>query len=445
MSERVRRVVIMGAAGRDFHNFNVFFRDNPNYRVVAFTAAQLPEIWGRKYPPELAGSLYPDGIPILKEEDLPEIIERENVDLVVFAYSDVSHQYLMERAAIAQAAGADFMLLGPKSTMLKSNKPVIAVTAARTGAGKSPTSRRVVSILREKGLRVVVIRHPMPYGDLRRQVVQRFASLEDLDKHECTIEEREDYEPHIKMGSVVYAGVDYEKILREAEKEADVILWDGGNNDFPFYVPDLWITVVDPLRAGHELTYWPGSVNVRAADVIVISKVNVASADDIELVRANVIRVNPKATIVEAAMPLTVDAPELIRGKRVLVVEDGPTVTHGEMGFGAGYMAAKRFGAAEIVDPRPYAVGSIKEAFEKYTHLGPVLPAVGYSERQMRELEETINNADADSVILGTPTDLSRYLRIDKPAVHVRYELQEIGRPNLEDVIDEFLSKVGLR
>ncbi|HDM92498.1 MAG TPA: GTPase [Candidatus Korarchaeota archaeon] len=445
MSERVRRVVIMGAAGRDFHNFNVFFRDNPNYRVVAFTAAQLPEIWGRKYPPELAGSLYPDGIPILKEEDLPEIIERENVDLVVFAYSDVSHQYLMERAAIAQAAGANFMLLGPKSTMLKSNKPVIAVTAARTGAGKSPTSRRVVSILREKGLRVVVIRHPMPYGDLRRQVVQRFASLEDLDKHECTIEEREDYEPHIKMGSVVYAGVDYEKILREAEKEADVILWDGGNNDFPFYVPDLWITVVDPLRAGHELTYWPGSVNVRAADVIVISKVNVASADDIELVRANVIRVNPKATIVEAAMPLTVDAPELIRGKRVLVVEDGPTVTHGEMGFGAGYMAAKRFGAAEIVDPRPYAVGSIKEAFEKYTHLGPVLPAVGYSERQMRELEETINNADADSVILGTPTDLSRYLRIDKPAVHVRYELQEIGRPNLEDVIDEFLSKVGLR
>ena len=445
MSERVRRVVIMGAAGRDFHNFNVFFRDNPKYRVVAFTAAQLPEIWGRKYPPELAGSLYPEGIPILKEEELPEIIKRENVDLVVFAYSDVSHQYLMERAAIAQAAGADFMLLGPKSTMLKSNKPVIAVTAARTGAGKSPTSRRVVSILKERGLKVVVIRHPMPYGDLRKQVVQRFASLEDLDKHECTIEEREDYEPHIKMGSVVYAGVDYEKILREAEKEADVILWDGGNNDFPFYVPDLWITVVDPLRAGHELTYWPGSVNVRAADVIVISKENVASADQIELVRANVNRVNPKATIVEAAMPLTVDAPELIKDKRVLVVEDGPTVTHGEMGFGAGYMAAKRFGAAEIVDPRPYAVGSIKEAFEKYTHLGPVLPAVGYSDRQMRELEETINNADADSVILGTPTDLSRYLRIDKPAVHVRYELQEIGRPNLEDVIDEFLSKVGLR
>ena len=445
MSERVRRVVIMGAAGRDFHNFNVFFRDNPKYRVVAFTAAQLPEIWGRKYPPELAGSLYPEGIPILKEEELPEIIKRENVDLVVFAYSDVSHQYLMERAAIAQAAGADFMLLGPKSTMLKSNKPVIAVTAARTGAGKSPTSRRVVSILKEKGLRVVVIRHPMPYGDLRKQVVQRFASLEDLDKHECTIEEREDYEPHIKMGSVVYAGVDYEKILREAEKEADVILWDGGNNDFPFYVPDLWITVVDPLRAGHELTYWPGSVNVRAADVIVISKENVASADQIELIRANVNRVNPKATIVEAAMPLTVDAPELIKDKRVLVVEDGPTVTHGEMGFGAGYMAAKRFGAAEIVDPRPYAMGSIKEAFEKYTHLGPVLLAVGYSDRQMRELEETINNADADSVILGTPTDLSRYLRIDKPAVHVRYELQEIGRPNLEDVIDEFLSKVGLR
>ncbi len=445
MGERVRRVVIMGAAGRDFHNFNVFFRDNPDYRVVAFTAAQLPDIWGRKYPPELAGSLYPDGIPILREEDLPEIIRREKVDLVVFAYSDVSHQYLMERAAIAQAAGADFMLLGPESTMLKSNKPVIAVTAVRTGAGKSPTSRRVAAILKERGLRVAVIRHPMPYGDLRKQIVQRFASLEDLDRHECTVEEREDYEPHIKMGNVVFAGVDYEKILREAEKEADVILWDGGNNDFPFYVPDLWITVADPLRAGHELTYWPGSVNVRAADVVIISKENVASADQIECVRGNVMRVNPGATIIEAAMPLTVDAPELIEGKRVLVVEDGPTVTHGEMGYGAGYMAARRFGAAEIVDPRPYAVGSIRETYQKYTHLGPVLPAVGYSDRQMRELEETINNADADTVILGTPTDLSRYLRIDKPAVHVRYELQEIGRPNLEDVIDEFLSKVGLR
>ena len=445
MGEQVRRVVIMGAAGRDFHNFNVFFRDNPDYRVVAFTAAQLPDIWGRKYPPELAGSLYPDGIPILREEDLPEIIRREKVDLVVFAYSDVSHQYLMERAAIAQAAGADFMLLGPESTMLKSNKPVIAVTAVRTGAGKSPTSRRVAAILKERGLKVAVIRHPMPYGDLRKQIVQRFASLEDLDRHECTIEEREDYEPHIKMGNVVFAGVDYEKILREAEKEADVILWDGGNNDFPFYVPDLWITVADPLRAGHELTYWPGSVNVRAADVVIISKENVASADQIECVRSNVMKVNPGATIIEAAMPLTVDAPELIKGKRVLVVEDGPTVTHGEMGYGAGYMAARRFGAAEIVDPRPYAVGSIRETYQKYTHLGPVLPAVGYSDRQMRELEETINNADADTVILGTPTDLSRYLRIDKPAVHVRYELQEIGRPNLEDVIDEFLSKVGLR
>ena len=445
MGERVRRVVIMGAAGRDFHNFNVFFRDNPDYRVVAFTAAQLPDIWGRKYPPELAGSLYPDGIPILREEDLPEIIRREKVDLVVFAYSDVSHQYLMERAAIAQAAGADFMLLGPESTMLKPNKPVIAVTAVRTGAGKSPTSRRVAAILKERELKVAVIRHPMPYGDLRKQIVQRFASLEDLDRHECTIEEREDYEPHIKMGNVVFAGVDYEKILREAEKEADVILWDGGNNDFPFYVPDLWITVADPLRAGHELTYWPGSVNVRAADVVIISKENVASADQIECVRSNVMKVNPGATIIEAAMPLTVDAPELIKGKRVLVVEDGPTVTHGEMGYGAGYMAARRFGAAEIVDPRPYAVGSIGETYQKYTHLGPVLPAVGYSDRQMRELEETINNADADTVILGTPTDLSRYLRIDKPAVHVRYELQEIGRPNLEDVIDEFLSKVGLR
>ena len=439
-----RKVVIMGAAGRDFHNFNVFFRGNPNYRVVAFTAAQLPEIAGRVYPPELAGPLYPDGIPILPEEELPRLIREEGVDLVVFSYSDVSHQYLMDRAALAQACGADFMLLGPKSTMIKSSKPVIAVTAVRTGAGKSPTSRRVVSILRERGIRVVVVRHPMPYGDLRKQVVQRFASLEDLDRHECTIEEREDYEPHIRMGTVVYAGVDYEKILREAEREADVILWDGGNNDFPFYVPDLWITVADPLRAGHELTYWPGSVNIRCADVVVINKVDTACSSDVEKVVESLRRVNPSARVILAACPITVDRPGLVSGKRVLVVEDGPTVTHGEMGFGAGYVAARRLGASEVVDPRPFVIGSIKETLEKYPHLGPILPAVGYSDRQMRELEQIINSIDADSVVLGTPTDLSRYLRLNKPAVHVRYELQEVGRPTLEDVIDEFLRERGL-
>ncbi len=437
-------MVILGAAGRDFHNFNVFFRDNPSYRVVAFTAAQLPNISGRRYPPDLAGSLYPEGIPILSEEDLPKIIEENSIDLVVFSYSDVPHQYIMERAAVAQAHGADFMLLGPKSTMLKSKKPVVAVTAVRTGSGKSPTSRRVARILRERGIRVAVIRHPMPYGNLSEQAVQRFETLEDLDREKCTIEEREDYEPHIRMGSVVFAGVDYARILERAEAEADVILWDGGNNDFPFYVPDLWITVADPLRAGHELTYWPGSVNIRAADVVIINKVDVASSAEIEEVRSNVISVNPGATIIEAAMPISVDRPELIRGKRVLVVEDGPTVTHGEMGFGAGYLAALRFGASEIVDPRPFAVGSIRETFEKYGHLKDVLPAVGYGDRQMRELEEVINGADADTVILGTPTDLSRYLRINKPAVHVTYEIQEIGSPTLADVVDEFLERVNL-
>ncbi|MGB9630971.1 MAG: cyclic 2,3-diphosphoglycerate synthase [Candidatus Methanodesulfokora sp.] len=438
-----RRVVILGAAGRDFHNFNVFFRDNPDYKVVAFTAAQLPNIWGRKYPPELAGKLYPDGIPILPEEDLPEIIRRENIDLVVFSYSDVSHQYIMERAAIAQANGADFMLLGPKSTMIKSKKPVIAVTAVRTGAGKSPTSRRVSSILRSRGLKVVVVRHPMPYGDLREQVVQRFESLEDLERHKTTIEEREDYEPHIKMGNIVYAGVDYEKILRKAEEEADVILWDGGNNDFPFYKPDLWITVADPLRLGHELTYWPGSVNIRCADVVIVSKVDTADRNSIIKLMENIRSVNPRATIIEAAIPYSVMEPDLVIGKKVVVVEDGPTVTHGDMGYGAGYLVARKLGAREIVDPRPYAVGSIKETYMKYQHLREVLPAVGYGAQQMKELEETINRIPADSVILGTPTDLGRYLKLNKPTVHVKYELQEIGRPNLEDVIDEFLKKVG--
>lgn len=437
----VRRVVIMGAAGRDFHNFNVFFRNDERYEVVAFTAAQLPNIAGRVYPPELAGPLYPNGIPIYPEEELPRIIREKEVDLVVFSYSDVSHQYVMERAALAQACGADFMLLGPKSTMLKSNKPVIAVTAVRTGAGKSPTSRRVSRILRSKGLRVSVVRHPMPYGDLRKQIVQRFASLEDLDRYNATIEEREDYEPHLRLGNVVFAGVDYEKILREAERESDIILWDGGNNDFPFYKPDLMITVVDPLRAGHELTYWPGSVNVRMADVVIVSKVDTACYSDVEKVMSNVEKVNPRAKVITAAIPYTVDRPELVERKMVIVVEDGPTVTHGDMGFGAGYLMARKL-KAEVIDPRPYAVGSIRETYEKYPHLSQVLPAVGYGENQMRELEETINRSPAEAVVLGTPTDISRYLRINKPAVHVYYELQEIGPLTLEDVVNEFLERV---
>ncbi|RLG47780.1 MAG: GTPase [Thermoproteota archaeon] len=439
----VRKVVIMGAAGRDFHNFNVFFRDNPDYQVIAFTAAQLPGIAGRTYPPELAGPRYPNGIPIISEEELPKLIEEKGVDLVVFSYSDISFNYIMERASIAQSSGADFMLLGPKSTMLKSEKPVIAVTAARTGSGKSQTSRKVARILKGKGLKVVVIRHPMPYGDLRKQEVQRFETLEDLDRHECTIEEREDYEPHLRMGNVVYAGVDYEKILRRAEKEADIILWDGGNNDFPFYKPDLMITVVDPLRAGHELTYWPGSVNVRMADVIVINKVDSASRDQIEEVRQNVVSVNKKAIIVEAASPLIVDRPDLIRDRKVVVLEDGPTITHGEMPTGVGYIAARKFGASEIIDPRPWLKGSLKEAYENYRHIGPVLAAVGYGKSQMKELEDVLNSIPADSVILGTPTDLSRYLNLNKPVVHVRYELQEIGSPNMDEIISDFLSRRG--
>ncbi len=431
----------MGAAGRDFHNFNVFFRDNEEYRVVAFTAAQLPEIAGRTYPPELAGRLYPEGIPIIPEQELPKIIREKNVDLVVFSYSDVSHQYIMERAAIAQANGADFMLLGPKSTMLKSTKPVIAVTAVRTGAGKSPTSRRISQILKERGLKVAVVRHPMPYGDLKKQIVQKFTSLEDLDRYEATIEEREDYEPHLRLGNVVLAGVDYEKVLREAEQEGDIILWDGGNNDFPFFKPDLMITVVDPLRAGHELTYWPGSVNVRMADVIIVSKVDTACNDQVEKVVNNIRAVNPKARIIFAAIPYVVDKPDLVTGRRVVVVEDGPTVTHGEMGYGAGYLVSKRLGA-DVIDPRPYVTGYYEEIYRLYPHLKEVLPAVGYSKRQMRELEEVLNRVPADSIVLGTPTDLGRYLKVNKPTVHVKYELQEIGPITLEDVIDRFLREV---
>ncbi len=428
----------MGAAGRDFHNFNVCFRDNPDYQVVAFTATQIPNIEGRRYPPELAGRLYPEGIPIEPEGRLPELIKKYKVDLVVFAYSDVSHQHVMDRAALVQAAGADFMLLGPGSTMLKSRRPVIAVTAVRTGCGKSQTTRRVSDILRRKGRKLVVVRHPMPYGDLAEQAVQRFASYEDLDRYRCTIEEREEYEPHLDRGNIVYAGVDYERILRQAEEEADLILWDGGNNDFPFYRPDLWITVADPHRAGHELTYWPGSVNIRSADVVVINKVDTADEAAIQRVREDVRKVNPEAQVIEAASPLYVDQPELIRGKRALVVEDGPTLTHGEMSFGAGTIAARRFGAKELIDPRPFAVRSIAETFARYPQIGRLLPAMGYGEEQIQDLAETIRRAAPEVVVLGTPIDLRRLIQFEVPAVRVRYELQEIGRPTLEDVLRDF-------
>ena len=445
MTSKRKKVIIMGAAGRDFHNFNVYFRDNPEYEVVAFTAAQLPNIAGRKYPPELAGKLYPNGIPIYPEEELPELIKKFDVDEVVFSYSDISHEYVMHKASLALACGADFKLLGPKSTMLKSEKPVVSVCAVRTGAGKSPTSRKVCKILKELGYKVVVVRHPMPYGDLRKQVCQRFASLEDLDKYECTIEEREDYEPHIRNGFVVYAGVDYEKILREAEKEADVILWDGGNNDLPFFKPDLHIVVTDPHRAGHELKYHPGEANLRMADVVIINKVDTASKENVEKVERNVKLVNPEAIIIKTACPLVIDQPELVEGKRVLCVEDGPTVTHGEMPLGAGGFAVKRYKIKEMVDPRPWAVGSIKETFEKYPHLGPVLPAMGYGERQMKELEETINACDCDVVVLGTPTDLRRYLKLNKPAVRVTYEIEEVSKPSLKEILEEFMSRLKHR
>ena len=435
------RVIIMGAAGRDFHNFNVYFRDNPSYEVVAFTATQIPGIEERVYPPELAGSNYPNGIPIYPEEELPELIKKFNVDLVVFAYSDVSHEYVMHKASTVLAAGADFRLMGPKTTMLKAKVPVVSVCAVRTGCGKSQTSRKVVKILREMGYKVVVIRHPMPYGDLRKQVCQRFATFEDLDKYECTIEEREEYEPHLRNGVIVYAGVDYEKILREAEKEAEIIIWDGGNNDLPFYKPDLHIVVADPHRPGHELKYHPGEANLRMADVVIINKVDTADPKNVEIVERNIKQVNSKAIIVKASSPMTVDKPEMIKGKRVIVIEDGPTLTHGEMPYGIGTIAARKLGASEIVDPRPYAVGSIVEAYEKYGHLGPILPALGYGKEQIEELEKTINSIPCDVVVVGTPIDLRRVLSINKPAVHVRYELQEVGSPNLKEILEEKFSK----
>ncbi len=429
------RTLIMGAAGRDFHNFNVFFRDNRDYEVVAFTATQIPNIDNRVYPPELAGSLYPKGIPIHPEEELVDLIKAYAVDQVVFAYSDVPHEYVMHKASIVMAAGADFRLMGMHSTQIKSVKPVVSVCAVRTGSGKSQTTRRVSLVLRDMGFKVAAIRHPMPYGNLVKQRVQRFADFSDLDRYECTIEEREEYEPHLNNGIIVYAGVDYEAILRQAEKEADIILWDGGNNDFPFYVSDFHIVVADPHRPGHETRYHPGETNARAADVFVINKVDTAAPENVIAVRNALRELNPKAVIIEAASPIFVDDPSAIRGKRVLVVEDGPTLTHGEMSYGAGWVAATRFGAAEIVDPRPYAVGAIIATYKKYPNTGPVLPAMGYGEEMIRDLEATINNSPVDLVLVGTPVDLKRIIKINKPSQRVRYELQEIGQPTLSDLL----------
>jgi predicted GTPase len=430
------KVLIMGAAGRDFHNFNTVFRDNDAYEVVAFTATQIPNIAGRRYPPELAGRLYPGGIPIYPEAELTELIKQQHIDQVIFAYSDVSHETVMHRASQALAAGADFRLMGPTCTQVKSTKPVISVCAVRTGAGKSQTTRRVTEIIKGLGYTVAAIRHPMPYGDLVKQKVQRFADYSDLDKHDCTIEEREEYEPHIDRGVVIYAGVDYGAILREAEQEADVIVWDGGNNDLSFYQSDLLIVVADPHRPGHELAYHPGETNLRMADVVVINKIDTADLDHIATVRENVMRVNPAATIVEAASPIFVDDPAAIRGKAVLVIEDGPTLTHGEMAYGAGVVAARRFGAAEIIDPRPYAVGTITATYRKYPTTGAVLPAMGYGAEQIKELGETINNTPCDLVIIATPIDLRRVVEINRPSQRVRYELQEIGQPTLAEIIE---------
>ena len=435
------RTIIMGAAGRDFHNFNVFFRENPRYEVVAFTAAQIPDIEGRTYPAQLAGVSYPAGIPIYSENDLVELIKEKQVDQVVFAYSDVTHEYVMHKASLVLAAGADFHLMGTKTTQIKSTKPVVSVCAVRTGAGKSQTTRRVSKILRSIGYKVAAIRHPMPYGDLVAQIAQRYAEYTDLDKYECTIEEREEYEPHLDNGVIVYAGVDYERILRQAEQEVDIILWDGGNNDFSFYVTDLLIVVADPHRPGHEISYHPGETNARSADVFVINKVDTARPEDVMKVRDNLRSVNPKAVIIEAASPLYLDDPAAIQGKRVLVIEDGPTLTHGEMAYGAGWVAAQRFGAAEIIDPRPYAIGSIKATYEKYPSTGNVLPAMGYGDAQIRELEQTIRDVPAELVIIGTPIDLKRIVKIDKPSQRVRYELQETSKPTLEDILKSKFGK----
>jgi len=435
------KVVIMGAAGRDFHNFNVYFRNNSIYEVVAFTATQIPGIEGRTYPSELAGPDYPDGIPIYPEQELPILIKERDIDQVIFAYSDVSHEYVMHKASIILASGAGFRLMGPKNTMLKAKVPVVSVCAVRTGSGKSQTSRQVAKILKSKGLRVVVIRHPMPYGDLRKQIWERFASYEDLDRYECTIEEREEYEPHIDNGIIVYAGVDYGKILEKAEKEADIIVWDGGNNDLPFYKPDLHIVVADPHRAGHEVSYYPGEANLRMANVVIINKVDTADPQNVKQVKENIKMLNSKAIILDAASPITADKPELIKGKPVLVIEDGPTLTHGNMPYGAGTLMAQKLGAKEIVDPKPYAVGSIKETYKKYTHLGTILPAIGYGEKQIAELKETIERTPCDVVVIGTPIDLRRVMTINKPTVRVKYELQVLGPVSLEQVLEGFLQR----
>ncbi|MCE9536950.1 MAG: cyclic 2,3-diphosphoglycerate synthase [Nitrospirae bacterium] len=437
----VTTVLIMGAAGRDFHNFNVVFRDRPEYRVVAFTAAQIPNIAGRRYPPELAGSLYPQGIPIHPEDELESLIAAYKVDQVIFAYSDVSHEAVMHQASRVLAAGADFSLLGGRRTMVAAKKPVVSVCAVRTGAGKSPATRKIASLLREEGLRVAVIRHPMPYGDLAKQAVQRFACLEDLRAADCTIEEMEEYEPHIREGHVVFAGVDYERILREAEREADVLVWDGGNNDVPFFLSDLEIVLVDPHRAGHERTYFPGEVNLLRADVLVLTKMDTASPEQVREARANIRQLNPKATVIETAMPVTVDHPHLIKGKRVLVIEDGPTLTHGGMSFGAGVLAARQQGAGELVDPRPYAVGTIQQTFAQYPHIGNLLPAMGYGARQVRELEDTINRVPCDVVLIATPVDLGRIISIKQPTCRVTYRLEEQGVPGFRDLLAGVISQ----
>lgn len=432
----------MGAAGRDFHNFNVYFRDNENYEVVAFTATQIPDIAGRKYPAKLCGKLYPNGIPIYPEEDLTKLIKEYSIDEVVFAYSDITNSYVMEKSAIVNAAGADFVLMGTKDTMIQSSKPVIAVCAVRTGCGKSQVSRKLFDILHKKGYGVAAIRHPMPYDqDITTQIVQRFATYEDLDKYNCTIEEREEYEPYIDMGGVIFSGVDYKRILLEAEKEADVIIWDGGNNDFSFIKPDLLITIADPFRAGHELSYYPGELNARQADIIIINKVNTAKKEDVETVRNNIKKINPEAKVIEGISTIISDDKDQIKDKRVLVIEDGPTVTHGGMSFGAGKIAAEKWGAKEIIDPRKYAVGSIVKTFNKYAHLSNVLPAMGYGKKQIRELEQTIDNTDVDLVVSGTPIDITRVLKSGKPIVRIRYGVGEETAEELEKIVDDFTKK----
>ncbi|MCK4858262.1 MAG: GTPase [candidate division Zixibacteria bacterium] len=442
MAKKRKKIIIMGAAGRDFHNFNCRYRNDKSVEVVCFTATQIPDIDGRKYPKELTGPLYPKGIPIYPEDDLYQLIQEHEINEVVFAYSDVTHEYVMHKASAVLTTGANFTLLGARDTMIQSKKPVVAICAVRTGSGKSQTTRRVCEILKNMGFKVAAIRHPMPYGDLVKQTCQRFATLGDLKKHKCTIEEMEEYEPHIMRGQVVYAGVDYGVILKEAEKEADIIVWDGGNNDLPFYLPDVYITVVDPHRAGHEISYFPGESNLLAADIVVMNKIETADPESIEVVRTNIMDYNPTAVIIEGASPISVDNPEAITGQRVLVVEDGPTVTHGEMAYGAGMVAAEKFGAAEVVDPRPFLKGTLKDTFAMYPDIGALLPAMGYGGKQIKDLEATIAATECDSVIIGTPIDLRRIVKITKPSARVTYELQEIGHPTLEEILTAVLPEV---